>query len=59
MFAQDGRVIGIVVEDSAERSSTDSDPEGAPFYRGIPSGEVIRALDEMDLGGLIAMDTVV
>ena len=58
IVAQDGRVIGIVVEDSAERSSTDSEPAGAPFYRGIPSSEVIRALDEMDLGGLIEIDTI-
>ncbi|MDM4141919.1 serine protease [Mycobacterium sp. FLAC0960] len=58
IVAQDGRVIGIVVEDSAERSSTDSEPAGAPFYRGIPSSEVIRALDEMGFGGLIQMDTI-
>jgi S1-C subfamily serine protease len=58
IVAQDGRVIGIVVEDSAERSSTDSEPEGAPFYRGIPSSEVIRALDGIGFGGLIEMDTV-
>lgn len=53
IVAGDGRVIGLVVEDSAEAISTDSGPESPPFYRGIPSGEVIRALDDMGFGGII------
>lgn len=58
IVAQDGRVIGLVVEDSAESSSTDARPAAAPFYRGIPSSEVVRALDEMGFGGIIEMDTL-
>ena len=58
IVAQDGRVIGIVVEDSVESSSTDSGPAGAPFYRGIPSSEVIRALDELGFGGIVEMDII-
>jgi S1-C subfamily serine protease len=53
IVAGDGRVIGLVVEDSAEAPSTESCPESAPFYRGIPSSEVIRALDDLELGGII------
>lgn len=58
IVAQDGRVIGLVVEDCAESPSTDAGPAAAPFYRGIPSSEVIRALDELDFGGIIELDTV-
>ena len=58
IVAQDGCVIGIVVEDSAESPSTDSGPAAAPFYRGIPSGEVIRALDELGFGGIAEMDSI-
>lgn len=56
IVAQDGRVIGLVVEDSAESSSTAAGPAAAPFYRGIPSSEVIRALDDLGFGGIIEMD---
>ncbi|CFK19675.1 membrane-associated serine protease [Mycobacterium tuberculosis] len=58
IVAQDGRVIGLVVEDSAEAPSTGTGPNAAPFYRGIPSSEVIRALDELDFGGIVEMDTL-
>jgi hypothetical protein len=51
-------VIGLVVEDSAESPSTDTGPAAAPFYRGIPSSEVVRALDELDFGGIVEMDTL-
>lgn len=57
IVAQDGRVIGLVVEDSAESPSTDSGPAAAPFYRGIPCSEVIRALDDLGFGGIVEMDT--
>ncbi|MCV7084382.1 S1 family peptidase [Mycolicibacter hiberniae] len=57
IVAQDGRVIGLVVEDSAESTSTNAGPGAAPFYRGIPSGEVVRALDDLGFGGIIEMDT--
>lgn len=52
-----GRVIGLVVEDSAEAPSTGTRQTAAPFYRGIPSSEVIRAIDELDFGGIVEMDT--
>ena len=51
IVADDGRVIGLVVEDSTEPES--SDPEAisggnllssGQFYRGIPTSEVVRAL---------------
>ncbi|CAJ1494229.1 serine protease [[Mycobacterium] kokjensenii] len=58
IVAQDGRVIGLVVEDCGESPSTDAGPAAAPFYRGIPSSEVIRALDELGFGGIIEMDTL-
>ncbi len=85
VVAQDGRVIGLVVEDSATSVSTrsrgheESPPSStqerveflehevaelrekafAPaFYRGIPSSEVIRALDDLGFGGIIEMDTL-
>lgn len=81
VIGHDGRVIGLVVEDSAAYQSTDpsqrtdsscfptlgsicreskqcvsgeslkkaSDepPLAAPFYRGIPAGEVVRAIEEL------------
>jgi hypothetical protein len=47
-----------VVEDSAESPATDTGPIASPFYRGIPSGEVIRALDELDFGGIVEMDAL-
>ena len=82
IVAQDGRVIGLVVEDSASSMRAGS-PEHEPpprsveeqlerlegdvaelnakafapsFYRGIPSSEVIRALDELGFSGIIEMD---
>ncbi|MGV0748055.1 S1 family peptidase [Mycolicibacter minnesotensis] len=58
VVAQDGRVIGLVVEDSAESSSTDAGPAAAPFYRGIPSSEVVRALEDLGHGGVIGMDAL-
>lgn len=83
IVAQDGRVIGLVVEDSSAAASasaaTQNDPPPrwswerlsslerevaelrakafAPaFYRGIPSGEVIKALNDLELSGLARLD---
>ena len=64
IVAHDGRVIGLVVEDSSEVQSTDDGnpatvkrtPAAAPFYRGIPSSEVIRGLHDLGLGGLAMLD---
>lgn len=53
IVAGDGRVIGLVVEDSAEARSSESGHESAPYYRGIPSSEVIRALDDLGFGEII------
>jgi S1-C subfamily serine protease len=83
IVAQDGRVIGLVVEDSspttrAQAAGYEPPPPTTPeerlgrleqeveeltskvfapsFYRGIPSSEVIRALDELGFGGLARLD---
>ena len=57
IVADDGRVIGLVVEDSAEApSSGDGGPSSAPFYIGIPSSEVIRTLSELGFGELARME---
>ena len=83
IVAHDGRVIGLVVEDSSPSTSAraagyeqprprspreridhlDREVEElkaktfAPsFYRGIPSSEVVRALDYLGFGGLAKLD---
>jgi S1-C subfamily serine protease len=83
IVAQDGRVIGLVVEDSSTgarahapgyESPAPETPEErlahletevdeltaktfAPsFYRGIPSSEIIRALNDLGFGGLASLD---
>jgi S1-C subfamily serine protease len=85
IVAQDGRVIGLVVEDSAPstRAGTSDDPLTGPrelqeqiddlkceveelkakffapsFYRGVPSSEVVRALDDLGFGGIIEIDAM-
>lgn len=50
IVAQDGRVIGLVAENAREVLSTaggvDAEsPDSPPFYRGIPAGEVLRAIE--------------
>lgn len=83
IVAHDGRVIGLVVEDSSPTTSAQAagyepPPPETPeeridllereleelkakvfapsFYRGIPSSEVIRALDELGFGELATLD---
>jgi S1-C subfamily serine protease len=83
IVAHDGRVIGLVVEDSlvgtqAHAAGYEPPPPTTPeerirrlereveeltgkvhapsFYHGIPSSEVIRALDDLGFGGLAAID---
>ena len=56
IVAQDGRVIGLVVEDSAGTQSTSAAQGGAPFYRGIPSSELIRALTGMGFGDIARVE---
>jgi len=61
IVAADGRVIGLVVEDSAETASfgvgaISSGPEGFPFFRGIPSSEVNHALEHFKLAELLTFE---
>jgi hypothetical protein len=50
--AQDGRVIGLEVEDSFENDSAgvdvDSQPHAVPFFRGISANEIIQALTDFE-----------
>jgi hypothetical protein len=64
IVAQDGRVIGMVVEKpySAQSSDGTSDPDDdadprKSFYLGIPGGEIVRALNEMELEHLVTLET--
>ncbi|OBF72670.1 hypothetical protein A9X06_28140 [Mycobacterium sp. 852002-51759_SCH5129042] len=57
IVAADGRVIGLVVEDSADTLSSDGAPVSAPFYRGIPSGQILRALNELGFTDLARPET--
>lgn len=69
IVAHDGRVIGIVVQDSAHASSSEAAakascqseatldlPDPAPFYRGIPATELVRALEHFGLQHLITIE---
>ncbi|MEV0434093.1 serine protease [Nocardia sp. NPDC050413] len=57
IVASDGRVIGLVVEDSADTTSSEGAPNAAPFFRGLPSSEVLRALDDLGFGKLAKFET--
>jgi S1-C subfamily serine protease len=50
IVAQDGRVIGIVAHDVSIR------PDEAPYYRGIPGGEVVRCVNEIEFGHLVRLE---
>jgi len=52
IVAQDGRVIGIVAHSTFDKAKED-EPE---YYRGIPGGEVIRALNELEQGHLAKLE---
>jgi hypothetical protein len=56
IVAQDGRVIGLLVEDSAETNSSGDAPEDKGFDRGIPSSEVIRAVTDLGFGDLAKIE---
>jgi hypothetical protein len=43
---------------NAHRRDRSRPPTAAPFYRGVPASEVIRALDDLDFGGIVEMDTL-
>ena len=48
IVAQDGRVVGLVTHDLP-----DAKQEASPFYRGVPAGEIRRALSDLGAGDLI------
>lgn len=50
IVAQDGRVIGIVAHLPYNKADDANAPE---YYRGIPGGEVIRAVNELGKGDLV------
>jgi hypothetical protein len=59
IVAQDGRVIGLVVENSREADSTARDsksPDSPPFYRGIPAGEVVRAIEYLGFTDIATLE---
>lgn len=63
IVAQDGRVIGLVAESAREVLSTTGDvdassPDAPPFYRGIPGGEVVRAIEHLGFTDIAALETV-
>jgi hypothetical protein len=56
IVAQDGRVIGLVVEQSSAALAAgvgtvdeDTNPAVTPFFRGIPSSEIMRALEDFGI----------
>ncbi|MGW0359213.1 S1 family peptidase [Nocardia nova] len=57
IVAGDGRVIGLVVEDSSDTQSSNGAPAALPFYRGIPSTEVLRALNALGFDGLAKLES--
>ncbi|WP_148222701.1 S1 family peptidase [Rhodococcus opacus] len=52
IVAQDGRVIGIVAEDLGVKDSAE-----VPFYAGVPTHEIARALNEMGYPDLLNLET--
>lgn len=62
IVAQDGRVVGLVVESGRDARSTAGDvdpesPDAPPFYRGIPAGEVVRAIEDLGFTGIVTLET--
>ncbi|WP_280262139.1 S1 family peptidase [Nocardia abscessus] len=57
IVAGDGRVIGLVVEDSADTCASDGTASSAPFYRGIPATEILRALNDLGFAHLAEHET--
>jgi S1-C subfamily serine protease len=48
IVAQDGRVVGLVTHDLP-----DANQKASPSYRGVPAGEIRRALSDLGAGDLI------
>jgi S1-C subfamily serine protease len=59
IVAQDGRVVGLVVEHNRSANQAGAGPsasDSSPFYRGIPAGEVVRAIESLDFTDLITLE---
>ncbi len=44
--------ISVIDDEGEESRATDDEPAFAPFYRGVPAGEVVRAIGEMPVTDL-------
>jgi hypothetical protein len=51
--------IGEFINPPEESKPTDAEPPSAPFYRGIPTCEIVRALRDFKLGGLVVVENPV
>jgi S1-C subfamily serine protease len=61
IVAHDGRVIGLVIDHTRaglSRAGTGSaaSSESPPFYRGIPAGEVVRAIEALGFKDLAVLE---
>ena len=68
IVAQDGRVIGLVVDDSepansagardseADQDQDDETKPALPFFRGIPASEVLRGRTDLGFRDLVVFD---
>jgi S1-C subfamily serine protease len=68
IVAQDGRVIGLVIDHTRGRrrasagniaTEQKSEGESSPFYRGIPAGEVVRAIEALGITGIAVLENPV
>jgi S1-C subfamily serine protease len=51
--------IGQFINPEPDSQPTDDEPPSAPFYRGIPTSEIVRALDDFELGSLAVVENPV
>lgn len=62
-MAQDGRVIGIVAHAAETLGSpepngvSDAAAHAAPFYRAVPTSQIVRALADLGLNNLVPVET--
>lgn len=61
IVAQDGRVVGLVVDHTMSGAQGTGPDHGAgdgtpPFYRGIPGSEVVRAIEELGFSGIAKIE---
>jgi len=63
IVAQDGRVIGIVAHAAETLGSpepngvSDAAAHAAPFYRAVPTSQIVRALADLGLNNLVPVET--